>query len=115
MTDVQQVILRIRFLAEKRGISINQLLRECKLNKSVLDNMKRGSMPSADKLAAIADYFNCSVDYILGRVDKPGIGKAFKSGGSRVNSYSNFCNTQEEIQGLTTDEILQIRELLHKE
>ena len=53
MIDVQTVIDRVTALARKRGISINQVLRESHLNKSVLDNMKRGSMPSADKLAAL--------------------------------------------------------------
>lgn len=71
MIDVQTVIDRITTLARRRGASINQVLRESHLNKSVLDNMKRGSMPSADKLAALADYFDCSVDFLLGRIDTP--------------------------------------------
>lgn len=100
MTDVQVVILRIQSLAEERGISINQLLRESRLSKSVMDNMKRGSMPSADKLATIADYFDCSVDYILGRVEIP----AMISG--------PYDNSNESVKSLTPDEIMQIREIL---
>lgn len=33
------------------------------------------SMPKADTLAKIADYLNCSVDYLLGRTDNPEINK----------------------------------------
>ena len=29
----------------------------------------RGSMPSADQLIRLANFFNCSVDYLLGRED----------------------------------------------
>ena len=101
MTDVQVVILRIQSLAEERGISINQLLRESRLSKSVMDNMKRGSMPSADKLATIADYFDCSVDYILGRAETP----AMMISGS-------YDNSNESVKSLTPDEIIQIREIL---
>lgn len=104
MTDVQVVILRIQSLAEERGISINQLLRESKLSKSVIDNMKRGSMPSADKLATIADYFGCSVDYILGRVDTPAMET---SGASSMNQKNQTENA------LTPAEVFQIREILH--
>ena len=100
MINVQTVIERIVALARQRGISINQVLRESGLNKSVLDNMKRGSMPSADKLAALADYFDCSVDYLLGRIDTPSLRPA-KSTGSG-----------ETVPALTAEEIVRLRRLI---
>lgn len=35
------------------------------VKKSVVDNIKRGYIPAVDKVAAIADYFNVTVDYLL--------------------------------------------------
>ena len=35
--------------------------------------MKRGQKPSVDKIQAISEYLNCSVDYLLGRTDNPNI------------------------------------------
>ncbi len=101
MIDVQTVIDRVTALARKRGISINQVLRESHLNKSVLDNMKRGSMPSADKLAALADYFNCSVDYLLGRIDTPSLTPAEPEEKKAVG-----------IPALTAEEIARLRQLI---
>lgn len=36
---------------------------------------KKGSIPNGDALCNVADYFNCSVDYLLGRTDSPNIDK----------------------------------------
>ena len=40
------------------------------LSKHTLSNLNKGSMIGADSLAKIADYLDCSVDYLLGRSDE---------------------------------------------
>lgn len=63
---------RIKMIAKDKGTTVKFLLDECGLNKNVLSTMlSRGSMPKADNLAKIADYLDCSVDYLLGRTDNP--------------------------------------------
>lgn len=63
---------RIEQLASSAKQSANTMLEDCGLNKNMLQTMKnRGSMPKADNLAKIADYLDCSVDYLLGRTDNP--------------------------------------------
>ena len=53
-----------------KGISGNQLQIACGLNNSALTKWKKGtSQPSADALKKIADYFEVSVDYLLGRTN----------------------------------------------
>lgn len=42
------------------------------LGQNTMANLKT-SMPKADNLAKIADYLNCSVDYLLSRTDNPEI------------------------------------------
>ena len=57
---------RIKHLAKNRGISVKSLLDGVGLGFNTMSNMK-SSMPKADNLAKIADYLDCSVDYLLGR------------------------------------------------
>lgn len=57
---------RITELSSIRGISINRMLSVAGLNKSVVDRMKTGNMPSADKLAAIAQVLDVPTEYLLG-------------------------------------------------
>lgn len=92
-TDLSTLINRINLLCSKMGISINKMLIDCKLKKSVVDNMKKGSVPTIDKVRAIADYFGVSVDYLLGNTDErrpaPGrpiaiMGADTKHGGVRM-------------------------------
>lgn len=65
---------RIKILAKARSISVKQLLSDVGLGFNTMSNMKI-SMPKADNLARIADYLDCSVDYLLGRIDNPEIQK----------------------------------------
>ncbi len=69
MYDSNQIAERIKGLAKQRNITIKRLLADVGLGFNTMSNM-RNSMPKADNLARIADYFDCSVDYLLGRTDK---------------------------------------------
>lgn len=43
------------------------LVKELGLSSSKVTAWKKGSVPNGEILVKIADYFNCSVDYLLGR------------------------------------------------
>ena len=77
--DLEFLILSIEELCKKRKISVKSALEDCGLKRVVVDNMKKGSIPSIDKIFTIANYFNVSVDYLLGRTDTPN-GILIKSG-----------------------------------
>lgn len=62
----------VKDLCEKQGISLNTLEDKLKLGKNSLYGLKR-NQPSAERLQQIADYFNVSTDYLLGRTDIPAI------------------------------------------
>lgn len=62
---IDNLITKIDLLCSQKHISINQMLKDCELNKSVIDNLKKGSVPSVDKINKIASYFNVSTDYLL--------------------------------------------------
>lgn len=65
---------RIKTLAKERKISVRQVLLSAELSYNTMSNMKT-SMPKADNLARIADQLDCSVDYLLGRTDKPEVNR----------------------------------------
>ncbi|SUO92667.1 helix-turn-helix domain-containing protein [Streptococcus uberis] len=62
----------VKELCKKQGISLNVLEEKLGLGKNSLYGLKR-NQPSADRLQEIADYFNVSTDYLLGRTDNPKI------------------------------------------
>ena len=66
MFTTVQIYDNIETMRIVRGVSQRQLLAECGLSKSFMDNLKKGSMPSADKLGVIAENLGVSVDYLLG-------------------------------------------------
>lgn len=60
----------IKALCDKRKISINKLEEDLGYSKNTLYRLKTQN-PGADKLKAIADYFQVTTDYLLGRTDQP--------------------------------------------
>ena len=58
---------RIKLLAKERGKSLNRIEEELGLPKNVLYRMKTSDNPTKDRLETLANYFDVSVDYLLGR------------------------------------------------
>ncbi|MCM1507372.1 MAG: helix-turn-helix domain-containing protein [Ruminococcus flavefaciens] len=72
MFNSTEIAERIKLTAKAKKITIKDMLISCSLNKNALFTMSSGgSMPKADNLAKIAEYLDCSVDYLLGRTDNP--------------------------------------------
>ena len=63
---VLTLVDRIRALANQRDMSLPQLEVELGLGNGTISRW-RSSSPNTDKLQKIADYFNVSMDYLLGR------------------------------------------------
>lgn len=64
---------RIKELSKRRGKSPKQVALELGLGENLFYKWKTSS-PTADKLQLVADYFNVSTDYLLGRTDDPNAG-----------------------------------------
>ncbi len=73
--DSAKVAEKIKQQAKAVDVQLKDMLAELKLNKNTLSNMYNGSMLKTDNLAKIADFFNCSIDYLLGRTDNPRLNK----------------------------------------
>ena len=63
---------KVRELARKKGLSIIQFEEKLGYSKNTLYSLKRQKV-SSERLQEIADYFNVSTDYLLGRTDNPKI------------------------------------------
>ncbi|MEH7735545.1 helix-turn-helix domain-containing protein [Bacillus pumilus] len=58
----------VKELCNERKISINELEKSLGYSKNTLYRLKT-QIPGADKLQKIADYFDVSTDYLLGRTE----------------------------------------------
>lgn len=65
----------IKIRAKAQNIVIKDMLSELELGSNTMSNMRHGRAIASDSLARIADYLDCSVDYLLGRTDKPEVNK----------------------------------------
>lgn len=59
---------RIKELADKQGKSLQKVSEDLGFGVNYLYRLKN-QQPTAEKLTLIADYFNVSVDYLLGRAE----------------------------------------------
>ncbi|WP_288588211.1 helix-turn-helix domain-containing protein [uncultured Streptococcus sp.] len=65
---------KIKELAQKQGISLQKVAEDLGYSINYLYTLKEKT-PKSDRLQEIADYFNVSTDYLLGRTDNPRIAK----------------------------------------
>ena len=75
MYDSPNLAKRIKNIAREKKIPINDILSSCNLGINTLSHMNHGKAIAFDSLAKIADYLDCSVDYLLGRTDNPAVNK----------------------------------------
>ncbi|MFM0761341.1 helix-turn-helix transcriptional regulator [Streptococcus suis] len=94
---------KIKELADKQGISINKLEERLGYSRNTIYNLKT-KKPNAERLAEIADYFNVSTDYLLGRTDNPRIATDsdvqeidFKEMAAESMSYDGMPLNDEDI------------------
>lgn len=64
----------LNFLCEKKGQRPSGLAKVLGFSNATATKWKNGSIPGGDALIKIADYFDCSVDYLLGRTASPSVG-----------------------------------------
>ena len=116
MYELVETVRKIKEEAKKKGIKISDMLISCDLNINTLSSMSnRGSWIQSNSLAKIADYLNCSVDYLLGRTDNPNVnGNIINTGNTGVvtgdynNSSINSINSKEQKSNELDSTTLQI-------
>lgn len=95
---------KIKELAQKQGISLQKVAEDLGYSINYLYTLKEKT-PKSDRLQEIADYFNVSTDYLLGRTDNPAI-----ANDDKVNSYLGPAETglvaafRNQTQNMTEEE-----------
>ncbi len=105
---------KIKELADKQGISINILEEKLGYGTNTLYRLKR-SNPSSKVLKEIADYFNVSADYLLGRTDNPVIaGDTVTTPDGRIVDLSNLRERVVLFDGkpLSDDDVDKIAQII---
>ena len=63
--------ISIKKRAKELNMPMKDVLEDCELGSNTMSALYHGKSIAFDSLARIADYLDCSVDYLLGRTDNP--------------------------------------------
>lgn len=94
----QEIAEKIVELCMEKGVSVNRMLSDCNLNKSVVDNLKRGSRASVPIMVALSSYFGISIDSLMMKGDKD------TGAPSREQVLAYIENGRGSRKGLSADE-----------
>ncbi len=70
------MIIRLKKLRKTKNISQMKLAMDLGMNQNSISRYETGERQADyETLIAFADYFNVSIDYLLGRTDNPNLNK----------------------------------------
>ena len=114
MNTPQEVANEIKNVAKSKNITVAKMLKDCTLNKDLISTTQsKNFYPRIEAICKIADYLDCSVDYLLGRTDNPNSHKALiRADNSSVLVFraarsENYDNTEyappseEQLENIT--------------
>ena len=104
---------KIKELADKRGISLTKLEEDLGYSRNTLYKLK-SQRPNAERISEIADYFNVSTDYLLGRTDNPRIASDETIGGYTSEDLRKMAENAKTFDGkpLTEEDIDAIQNII---
>lgn len=86
-----QLANTIKGLCEEKNVSVSKMLSDCGIQKGLIyDLEKRSKIPSCETIEKIADYFNESIDNLLGRMRTYDIIQKEIINISNSKSYNNY-------------------------
>ncbi|EAG4505975.1 XRE family transcriptional regulator [Listeria monocytogenes] len=107
---------RVKELCKKHGIAVSKLEYDIGFGKNSIYSWKQNN-PSSDKLKKVADYFNVSTDYLLGRTDNIQIinEENQESNDEFITFFrANTSDLTEEKKQLLEDELMAFMEARRK-
>lgn len=101
---------KIKELAKKQGKSLGTVEDDLGYGRNTLYKIKN-STPNAERIAEIANYFNVSTDYLLGRTDNP---KLYTTPDGREVDLSDLRNRVVLFDGkpLSDDDVYKIEQII---
>lgn len=73
--NFEQIAQRIKGRCKEKGYTIKEMLEYCEISRNYMYDLKVNRVPLIESVEKIADYLDCSIDYLIGRTDKPDINK----------------------------------------
>lgn len=61
---------RLKLLCDNKGIKLTNLIQELGMSSGNMNKWKKGVVPKGSTLSKLADYFNVSVDYLIGKTEE---------------------------------------------
>lgn len=61
---------RIRILRRERGLTQVEVAKAVEMSARGYQDLELGVMPRSDKLLAIAEFYQVSIDWLMGRTDQ---------------------------------------------
>ena len=95
MAEQTTIVDRIRTLANARGYSLTTLEVQLSLGNGTISRWTKSS-PNTDKLAKVADFFNVSIDYLLGRENE----EPLINGDEELTEYVEMLKNRPECRML---------------
>lgn len=104
---------KIKELADNHGISLMKLEEDLGYSRNTLYKLK-SQKPNAERISEIADYFNVSTDYLLGRTDNPAIVKDDTIAGYTSDDLRRMAENAKTFDGkpLTEEDIDAIQNII---
>ncbi|MFS6999029.1 helix-turn-helix domain-containing protein [Carnobacterium maltaromaticum] len=101
---------RLKKLCKERGISINALEEQIGVGKNVLYSWKT-KIPGGAILQKVADYFDVSIDYLLGRTSSRN-----RLSGKDAIDFEDFMNNEVDMtffgEDMTQDELQRLKDIM---
>lgn len=96
---------RVKILCSERGITVTKLESDLHFGSSSVKKWSGNSSPSVDKAIALSDYFNVSIDYLVGRTD-------VRYSVSEVITDTDISMILRAMQKMSTKDIHRAKEIL---
>lgn len=96
---------KIKELSKKQGVSLQKVAEDLGFSVNYLYTLKEKT-PKSDRLQEIADYFNVSTDYLLGRTDIPYVATSAdsKTSANSKLEQQTLVMFRKETEGMSEDE-----------
>ncbi|MCC8069579.1 MAG: helix-turn-helix domain-containing protein [Ruminococcus sp.] len=76
----------IKLECKSQNVTMSKMLQDCEISKSfIYDLEKRNVSPSIDKMLKIAQYLNCSLDYLTGNTNNYNSNISVNTGNININ------------------------------
>lgn len=106
---------KLRYLRKKKNISLRDLSDATNISYPTLSRLENDSSSfNEDNLTILSDYFNVSIDFLLGRTENPK-GSSFDSNNSSEPDIDDFAFAlYDETKELTDEQKQDIMDMVKK-